>query len=153
RTNTTGYLDIHADFNHHSIMDIERRLNILIYLNPDWKEEYGGSFEVWTNDMSQRVASFTPIMNRMCAFSTGADTMHGNPEPVNHPDGDPRLSIALYYYTATWEDGRVSQSTVFKPRPGSGDARSNEARMRVVREFVPPILYRKSRNLLQRFKR
>ena len=44
RTNTTGYLDIHADFNYHKLMKIERRMNVLIYLNPDWKEEYGGSF-------------------------------------------------------------------------------------------------------------
>lgn len=142
RTNTGGYLDIHADFNHHSIMNLERRLNLLIYLNEDWKEEYGGSFEVWTNNMSEKVESFVPVMNRMCCFSTGDDTMHGNPEPVNHPDGKPRLSIALYYYTATWEEGRVTQSTVFKPRPGTQDARNSEARLRIVREFVPPILYR-----------
>jgi len=152
RTNTTGFLDIHADFNHHSIMDVERRLNLLIYLNPDWKEEYGGSFEVWTDDMKEKVASFAPVMNRMCCFSTGDNTMHGNPEPVNHPDGDPRLSIALYYYTATWEDGRVAQSTVFKQRPGSNDVASNEATLRVVREFVPPILYRKSRNLIRKLR-
>ncbi len=148
RTNTTGHLDIHADFNHHTIMNLERRVNLLIYLNPGWKDEYGGAFEVWTNDMSAKVAAFAPVMNRMCAFSTGDDTMHGNPEPVNHPAGDPRLSIALYYYTATWEDGRTAQSTVFKRRPGSADARSNEATMRVVRDFIPPFLYRKSRNLL-----
>ena len=153
RTNTTGYLDIHADFDYHQIMNLERRLNLLIYLNPDWKEEYGGSFEILTDDMSEKVDSFVPIMNRMCCFSTGANTMHGNPEPVNHPDGDPRLSIALYYYTATWEEGRVAQSTVFKPRPGSGDARSHESTLRVVREFVPPIVYRKTRNLLGRLRR
>lgn len=153
RTNTTGFLGIHADFNHHQIMNLERRLNVLIYLNPDWKEEYGGSFEVWTDDMSDKVASFAPIMNRMCCFSTGDNTMHGNPEPVNHPDGNPRLSIALYYYTATWEEGRIGQSTVFKQRPGSNDAASSEATLRVVREFVPPILYRKSVNLLRRLRR
>lgn len=152
RTNTTGFLSIHADFNHHQIMNLERRLNLLIYLNPDWKEEYGGSFEVWTDNMSSKVASFAPIMNRMCCFSTGSDTMHGNPEPVNHPDGDPRLSIALYYYTATWEDGRTAQSTVFKQRPGSGDAKSNEAVLRVVRDVVPPLLYRKTGRLLHRVK-
>ncbi len=153
RTNTTGYLDIHADFNYHQIMNLERRLNLLIYLNPGWKEEYGGSFEVWTNDMSEKVAGFAPVMNRMCCFSTGDDTMHGNPEPVNHPDGEPRLSIALYYYTATWEDGRTSQSTVFKRRPGSNDAKSNEATLRVVRDLVPPVLYRKSRHLLQKLRK
>lgn len=153
RTNTTGHLDIHADFNHHKIMNLERRVNLLIYLNPGWKEEYGGSFEVWTDDMSEKVAGFAPVMNRMCCFSTGSNTMHGNPEPVNHPEGDPRLSIALYYYTATWEEGRVEQSTVFKRRPGTTDARSHEATLRVVREFVPPILYRKSRNLMYRIQK
>lgn len=153
RSNSTGFLDIHADFNHHSIMDLERRLNVLIYLNPDWKKEYGGSFEIWTNDMKEKIEGFAPVMNRMCCFSTGDDTMHGNPEPVNHPDGDPRLSIALYYYTATWEEGRVSQSTVFKPRPGTDDARSSEAKQRIVREFVPPIIYRKARSLLRRLGR
>lgn len=150
RSETGGYLDIHADFNHHSLMNLERRLNVLIYLNPEWKEEYGGSFEVWTDNMSEKVASFAPVMNRMCCFSTGSDTMHGNPEPVKHPEGLPRLSIALYYYTATWEEGRVSQSTVFKRRPGSSDAKSNEAVLRVVRDIVPPVVYRKSLGLLRR---
>lgn len=150
RTNTGGYLDIHVDFNHHSIMNLERRMNLLIYLNPDWKEEYGGSFEVWTDNMSEKVAGFAPVMGRMCAFSTGHNTMHGNPEAVNHPNGDPRLSIALYYYTATWEEGRIAHSTVFKQRPGTDDKRSHENALRVVREFVPPIIYRKTRNLLGR---
>ena len=79
--------------------------------------------------------------------------VHGNPEPVNHPENDPRLSIALYYYTATWEEGRTSQSTVFKQRPGSNDAKSNEAILRVVRDIVPPLVYRKSRNIIGRIKR
>lgn len=142
RTENGGFLDIHADFNHHRLMNLERRLNVLIYLNPDWKEEYGGSFEIWTDDMSKKVAAFSPVMNRMCCFSTGSNTMHGNPEPVNHPGGEPRLSIALYYYTATWELGRTSQSTVFKRRPGTDDVRSNEAVMRVVRDVVPPVVLR-----------
>lgn len=150
RTETGGFLSIHADFDHHSIMNLERRMNVLIYLNPDWKEDYGGSFEVWTDNMSEKVASFAPIMNRMCCFSTGRNTMHGNPEPVNHPDNDPRLSIALYYYTATWADGRTAQSTVFKPRPGTGDRRSSDALLRIVRDVVPPVIYRKSRNWLRR---
>lgn len=150
RTEKGGYLGIHADFNHHRIMDLERRLNVLIYLNPDWREEYGGAFEVWTDDMSKKVAGFAPIMNRMCCFSTGRDTMHGNPEPVNHPSGKPRLSMALYYYTATWEEGRTGQSTVFKQRPGSADAKSSEAVMRVVRDLLPPFVYRNGMKAMKR---
>jgi len=97
RTSNGGFLGIHADFNHHKQMNLERRLNVLIYLNPDWKPEYGGSFEIWTDDMKEKKASYLPIMNRMCCFSTSSTSMHGNPDPIAHPDGTPRISIALYY--------------------------------------------------------
>ena len=151
RTNTGGYLGIHADFNMHKQMYLERRLNVLIYLNPDWKPEYGGSFEVWTDDMKERVAQFTPVMNRMCCFSTSSNSYHGNPDPVNHPENDPRLSIALYYYTATWSEDRVAHSTLFRPRPGSEDKTAARAhRKRWARELLPPALYRRIQGPLNR---
>lgn len=144
KTLNGGYLNIHADFNVHKQMNLERRLNVLIYLNPPWKEEWGGSFEVWDKPMEKKVASFAPTENRMCCFSTGSDTWHGNPEPVNHPDGLPRQSIALYYYTATWDDTRIAHSTIFKPRPGSGDASdARDRRHRLIQDLLPPIVYRK----------
>jgi len=118
-----GHLDIHADFNHHRKLNLERRINVLIYLNKDWQEEWGGSFEVWNDDMTERAASFVPIFNRMCCFNTGSTTMHGNPEPVNHPDGEPRMSVALYYCTATWDETRKAHTTIFKTHHGTGDNR------------------------------
>lgn len=151
RTNNGGYLGIHADFNLHKQMYLERRLNVLIYLNPDWKPEYGGAFEVWTNDMKQQVAQFPPFMNRMCCFSTSSNSYHGNPEPVNHPKGDPRLSIALYYYTPTWNEDRVAHSTLFRPRPGTEDKQTTKAhRRRWARELLPPLVYRKVQGPLSR---
>ncbi len=142
RTNNGGYLGIHADFNHHTQMSLERRLNVLIYLNPDWKAEYGGSFEIWTPDMEKQVASFAPIMNRMCCFSTSSTSMHGNPTPINHPDGTPRISIALYYYTATWTDSHVAHSTLFRPRPGTEDkVTRSQDRRRFMRKYTPPVLH------------
>jgi Rps23 Pro-64 3,4-dihydroxylase Tpa1-like proline 4-hydroxylase len=139
-----GHLDIHADFNLHKQMSVERRLNVLIYLNDDWREEWGGSFEIWENDMSAKVKSFVPIFNRMCCFSTGSNTFHGNPEKVNHPDGEPRQSIALYYYTATWDPSRKSHSTIFKQRPGSEDQVDRISRRHAVLEnWLPPAIYRK----------
>lgn len=144
KTLNGGYLNIHADFNVHKVMRVERRLNVLIYLNPPWKEEWGGSFEVWSKDMTEKVASFAPTENRMCCFSTGSDTFHGNPEPVNHPDGLPRQSIALYYYTATWDEGRIEHTTLFKPRPGSKDvSEAREKRERLVKDVLPPVVYRR----------
>ncbi len=142
RTSNGGYLGIHADFNHHKAMNLERRLNVLIYLNDDWKEEYGGAFEIWTDDMKKKVAAFAPIMNRMCCFSTSSTSMHGNPEPVNHPEGKPRLSIALYYYTATWTDSHVAHSTLFRARAGSADVPTGRNdRIRIMRKYTPPVLH------------
>lgn len=144
RTGNGGHLDIHADFNLHKHMNLERRLNVLIYLNDDWKEEYGGSFEIWENDMSAKVKSFVPSFNRMCCFSTGSNTFHGNPEKVNHPRGEPRCSIALYYYTATWDPTRKAHSTIFKPRPGSEDQSDRQSRRHEILEnWLPPVLFRR----------
>ena len=95
KTLNGGHLDIHADFNLHKQMNVERRLNVLIYLNDDWQEDWGGCFEIWDKEMTRMEARFAPTFNRMVCFSTGSDTFHGNPEPVNHPKGEPRQSIAL----------------------------------------------------------
>jgi len=151
KTLNGGHLDIHADFNVHKQMRVERRLNVLIYLNENWQADWGGSFEVWDNDMTQKMGSFVPTYNRMVCFSTGSDTFHGNPEPVNHPDGEPRLSIALYYYTATWDDTRVEHTTLFKPRPGTTDKADRlEARRALVKDMLPPAVYRKVAGKLHR---
>ena len=151
KTLNGGHLDIHADFNLHRQMNLERRLNVLIYLNPDWRPEWGGSFEIWDKAMTRKEASFTPLYNRMVCFSTGSDTFHGNPETVKHPEGEPRLSIALYYYTATWDGSRKSHSTLFKPRPGTVDETDRlVARRALVADIVPPILYRRIAGPLRR---
>lgn len=139
-----GHLDIHADFNLHGPMQLERRLNVLIYLNHDWKVEFGGSFEIWDDEMTTKLESFVPFFNRMCCFSTSSTSMHGNPEPVNHPDGENRHSIALYYYTATWGSHRKAHSTLFKPRPGTKDQTDRMmARRAITQDLIPPILYRR----------
>jgi hypothetical protein len=146
-----GHLDVHADFNLHGQMKVERRLNVLIYLNENWKEEWGGSFEIWDKEMKGKTASFVPLYNRMVCFSTASDTFHGNPMPVNHPEGENRRSIALYYYTATWDESRKSHSTLFKPRPGTTDQEDRlVARRAFARDMLPPILYRRLMGPLRR---
>lgn len=146
-----GHLDIHADFNLHGQMQLERRLNVLIYLNKDWREEYGGSFEIWDKEMIHKEASFIPLYNRMVCFSTGSDTFHGNPAPVNHPDDEHRFSIALYYYTATWGPERKAHTTLFKPRPGTVDETDRlVARRAMMQDILPPILYRRVAGPLRR---
>ena len=138
-----GHLNIHADFNHHAPLDLERRINVLIYLNRDWKEEYGGCFEIWDNAMTQRSLRVVPLFNRCVIFNTSSTSFHGNPEPVNHPMGTSRRAIALYYYTSTWDKSRREHTTQFKVRPNSIDRFDFSVRMReMMSQVTPPIAMR-----------
>lgn len=151
KTLNGGHLDIHADFNLHGPMKVERRLNVLIYLNDDWQEDWGGCFEIWDNEMTGMLKRFAPIRNRMVCFSTSSTSMHGNPVPVNHPQGEARQSIALYYYTATWDDTRKAHTTIFKPRPGTADKEDRALqRHEFVKDLLPPALHRKIGGKLRR---
>ena len=94
-----GMLKLHADFNKHPKTKLDRRLNILVYLNEDWHEEYGGHFELWDTEMKGCVKKILPLFNRMALFSTTSDSYHGHPNPLTCPPDRARKSLALYYYT------------------------------------------------------
>lgn len=114
-----GYLKIHADFNRHEKLGLDRRLNVLIYLNKDWREEYGGHLELWTPDMSRCARKLLPIFNRCVVFSTTDFSFHGHPERLRCPEFLSRKSIALYYYTNGRPELEVSDahSTLYQRRP------------------------------------
>lgn len=109
-----GKLGIHVDFNKHSIMNVDRRLNLLLYLNEGWQEEWGGAFEMHGPNGCEK--SIAPLFNRMVIFSTTDKSYHGHPHPLECPDGVTRKSIALYYYTNGRPEHEKSEShsTVFK---------------------------------------
>ncbi|MEQ1955492.1 2OG-Fe(II) oxygenase [Mesorhizobium sp. CN2-181] len=152
RVSQGGHLSIHADFNHHKPMNLERRVNVLIYLNKDWRAEYGGSFELWDKQMTKCENSVVPSFNRCVMFNTTLESMHGNPQPVNHPQGVPRRSIALYYYTATWNETMRDATTQFRVRPGSGDRVDWKIKIaEVATELTPPLMARNLRRLKKRF--
>jgi hypothetical protein len=91
-----GHLSVHADFNHHVRLHLQRRANVLIDLIKDWKAGYGGQWEPWDNNMAPCVNSYVPCFSRCVIFSTTSHINHGNPMPVQHPEHQPRRSIALY---------------------------------------------------------
>ncbi|NEN95926.1 MAG: 2OG-Fe(II) oxygenase, partial [Moorea sp. SIO3I7] len=117
-----GYLKIHADFNRHTKLRLDRRLNLLIYLNKDWQEDYGGHFEMWDTEMTQSQKKILPVFNRCVIFSTTDFSYHGHPEPLTCPEGRTRKSLALYYYSNGRPAEELSKSgdhsTLFKARPG-----------------------------------
>lgn len=100
-------LGIHADFNWHPKLKLHRRVNLLVYLNPEWDTAWGGELELWDTQAKGCVRRVAPLMNRAVVFSTRSDTFHGHPRPLACPDGVFRQSIAAYYYTAGRPEGEV----------------------------------------------
>jgi len=94
-----GFLKVHADFNSHKTLKLDRRLNCLIYLNKNWKDEYGGEFELWDKKMEKCEKKIKPHFNTLAMFSTTDFSYHGHPDKLNCPDDMSRKSLALYYYS------------------------------------------------------
>jgi len=114
-----GHLNIHADFTtHHVHEDWARRVNILLYLNREWHDEWGGKLELWDKDMTACQGSVTPQGNRMLVFSTSFDSFHGHPDGLTCPEDVARRSMALYYFTQ--EEHAVRRSTNYRARPEDG---------------------------------
>jgi hypothetical protein len=147
-----GELGVHADFNFSTRLQLDRRLNLLIYLNKDWKEEYGGHLELWDRDMKRCVKKVLPVFNRCVVFSTTSHSFHGHPEPLTCPEGWSRKSVALYYYTngRPAHEREAVHSTLFKLRPGEELAdgavpeslppKYGTGLRGVLNAFTPPIL-------------
>jgi len=154
-----GKLGIHADFRINNKLHVNRRMNVIIYLNEGWKDEYNGSLELWSRDMKNMVKSVSPVWNRCVIFNTDADSYHGHPDPLTTPDGVLRRSVALYYYTASkavYEEV-PNRSTMYAARPqDNAEVRREASGLRMeqhLQEWVPPAVLRYSRAVMRRVKR
>ena len=126
-----GMLKIHTDFNRHPTLALDRRVNILIYLNINWDQTYGGDLELWDKKMKFCGKKILPIFNRMVIFSTNDFSNHGHPEPIKCPDDISRKSIALYYFSkgrpaSELDSKNIKNKTYFKNRFGFNNETSNK---------------------------
>ena len=116
---TDGLLGIHADFQVNESLQVFRRINVLIYLNKNWQDSYGGKLELWDKNMQACQVQVAPLFNRAVIFNTDADSFHGHPDPLTTPNDVTRKSIALYYYQALpiANDNAESRHTLYVARP------------------------------------
>jgi len=144
-----GKLGVHTDFNKHPEFGLDRRLNVIVYLNRDWREQYGGHFEMWDREVTQCVKKVLPTFNRMVIFGTNDFTFHGHPEPLRCPPGMTRKSLALYYFSNGRPAHEVSRvaGTDFIGRPGEGVTPKE-----FIKNLVPPIIWNARARLKRRRK-
>ncbi|MGV3767995.1 MAG: 2OG-Fe(II) oxygenase [Chitinophagaceae bacterium] len=141
-----GLLKIHADFNKNKLTNLDRRLNILVYMNKDWDESWGGHFELWDREMKGAVKKILPVFNRMALFTTTSDSYHGHPDPLRCPPDRSRKSLALYYYTNGRPEEEITDthSTLFKARPNEKSGKSFKD---IIKQLTPPIIYDAAKKL------
>ncbi len=121
-----GMLKIHTDFSKHPSLDLDRRVNVLIYLNKNWDKSYGGDLELWDKEMKFCGKKIEPSFNKMVIFSTNDFSNHGHPEPIRCPYNVSRKSIALYYFSkgrpsSEIDFNKIKNRTYFKNRAGFED--------------------------------
>jgi Rps23 Pro-64 3,4-dihydroxylase Tpa1-like proline 4-hydroxylase len=98
-TEKGGLLDVHVDGNYHDASGLNRRINVILYLNPGWQKGWGGEFGLYNDNGTELIKKVEPIFNRLVIFDTHDKSFHGLPDPLDFPDGKNRKSIILYYYT------------------------------------------------------
>jgi hypothetical protein len=148
-----GHLNIHVDFNRHPATGLDRRLNVLLYLNRDWDEEWGGALELWSPDMQRCEQRIAPHFNRLVVFSTTERSFHGHPHPLACPPDRSRRSLALYYYSNGRPEergaGAPTHNTVWG-EPGVDPVSRRQRLREIVRRVTPPILLDAARDARRR---
>lgn len=136
-----GFLGLHYDFSTQQELRLDRRVNVLLYLNRDWRTEWGGQLELHSNEPldSDRhtVVEIEPLFNRLVIFNT-PHALHGHRRPIACPPERARLCLSWYYYTAPPVPGWALR--VRKVRfPGSRREPSRFA-IKAFNLLTPPIL-------------
>lgn len=117
-------LDPHVDFNYHPVTRQHRRLNLIVYLNETWEDDWGGALQLHRDPYRQpgedEIVTVTPLLNRCVIFATSERSWHGF-ERIRLPAGRrwlTRKSFALYYYTDTRPAAETAEehSTVYCER-------------------------------------
>ena len=112
-----GKLDMHLDYSIHPITKKQRRLNLIIYLNKEWKESYGGELQLWDKDFIEPKQRIFPKFNRAVLFQTNDISYHGLPQMIQCPEEESRKSIAIYYVSDPTSSNNIRYKANFRPLP------------------------------------
>lgn len=112
-----GKLDMHLDYSIHPISGKERRVNLIIYMNKNWKEEYNGDIQFWDANFTGPVQRIYPGFNRAVIFRTSDISYHGIPTPIDCPEDTARKSIAIYYVSDARTGTTQRLKAQYRPLP------------------------------------
>lgn len=107
-----GFLGPHLDYNRHPRFPLERRLNLILFLNPKWGT-WGGALQ-WYDDLAVHVVNYhVPKFNRAVVWESNELAYHGT-GLVECPEGISRNTAAMYYL-APARSTAVRKRALFAP--------------------------------------
>lgn len=106
RISSGSLLKLHTDFNWNDQISLNRKVNLILYLTPNWKSEWNGDLELWNKDNTECVKKIEPLGNRLVVWNYETWLVHGNSQTLETPEGITRDNLIHFYYTsnATWEE-------------------------------------------------
>lgn len=116
-----GNLNVHKDYSIHPKLKLQRKLNLIVYMTPNWDSSWGGSLEFWSHDDKQNkpselIKTIDCSFNKAVLFDTTQNSWHGLPNPLKCPDNQYRKSLAVYYLTDVDIDTEDRYRALFVPR-------------------------------------
>lgn len=116
-----GNLNPHLDYSIHPKMNLERVVNIIVYLSPDLRESHGGHLGLWTHDEKRKapgdlLKEIEPKFNRAVIFNTTQNSWHGMSRKLDVPENVYRKSLAIYYMRQPAEGADKRGRALFAPR-------------------------------------
>ena len=116
-----GLLNPHLDYSLHPCLGLQRKINLIIYLNSEWDEEWGGKLGLWASDSDADAGNLAkevaPLFNRAVIFDTTQNSWHGLASPVTCPEGQARRSLAVYYLVPPLKGVNQRGKALFAPTP------------------------------------
>jgi len=115
-TDSGGHLSPHIDYARHPIFpDLERRVNLVLFLNPVWQKSWGGAFELWDPNARKVKASVEPAPGRAVAWLPSDTAFHGT--QLVAKDAEARATLAVYYLAPARPEA-VRTRALFVPNRG-----------------------------------
>jgi hypothetical protein len=128
---TGSRLAMHLDYSIHPLTGKERRVNLIVYMNPNWNEDWNGGLELWHSGMSRCGKRYIPGWNQAVLFQTSDESYHGVPDELQCPEGEGRRSIAVYYVSEPRKGVAVRPKAVYYNRPTDPDDAGVRELMRI----------------------
>ncbi len=115
-----GKLNTHLDYSIHPKTDMQRKLNLIVYMSKDWDPAWGGGLGLWSHDAEnnrpKRVEKVVNcLFNRAVLFDTTQNSWHGLPDPIKCPEQRFRSSLAIYYMIPSSKDVSLRERALFAP--------------------------------------